>query len=149
MPTFYAPTQPNPMVGTLSMMTISIAGVLFGALHFIGWNISTPTKIERDVWRFFTVAITLTFFATLLNTLVLVYKLSRQTGYTQSSVSNPAKIPFPIRVLEVLFGALQLSTVPFYIVGRVCLFGLAFATLRNLPMDARKEIVWTSYIPHI
>lgn len=145
LPTFYSPTLPNPMEGALAMMTISVAGVSFGAVHFIGWNIMTPTEVEQYTWRVSTVAITATFFVNAINTSLLVYKLYSRPTPSES----PGRTPLLVRMLEVLLGAIEILTVPFYIVGRICLFGLAFATLRSLPAGARKEIVWTSYLPHI
>lgn len=146
-PTFYAPTLRDPMGGALSMVVISVAGVCFGAVHFIGWNIEAPTKVEQYTWRVSTVAITTTFFVNIFNTSILVYKLHRQR--TRPSFGRSGWVATLIKVAELTLGCIEILTVPFYIMGRVCLFGLAFATLRRLPAGAQKEIVWTSYLPHI
>ena len=114
-------------VGTRrSIFAMFIAGVVFGAVHFIAWASLFPTPLERLLWRIFTIVLTVVpIVAPIFFWLLHQYWIDR-------------------------FGEVGVLILSFaYIVGRVITLVLAFTTLRRLPPEAYQNVEWSDLLPHI
>lgn len=99
---------------------VTLAIVVFGAIHCAAWNYSFPTRLERYLWRASSV------FAT--GVLILPVMLIIMCGVHNVAIYLPGIL---------------------YIIARLILFGLAFSTLRSLAPEAYQDVQWTQLIPHI
>ncbi|KAF8641279.1 hypothetical protein AX16_010058 [Volvariella volvacea WC 439] len=111
--------------GYLAILYGGVIGILFGAIHLIGWNFQFPTPIELWLWRSSSLVLT-------------VIPLLLAIGAAGNN--TPCNIVF---AFAVIFGA------PLYFNARILLLVLAFFTLRDLPDSAYQNVRWTEYIPHI
>ncbi|TFK61797.1 hypothetical protein BDN72DRAFT_777865 [Pluteus cervinus] len=107
------------LVGRLSCFI----GMIFGAIHFLSWHSTFPTRTELLLWR--------------ISSIVLV--------------SQPALLPLsPLFNQFYFFQILSFFVGPIpYILARFCILVLAFLTLNHLPPRALDSITWTFYIPHL
>jgi hypothetical protein len=119
---------------TYSLVYEYAIGVVFGAIHCIGWNFPFSSQAEQNMWRICAAAITV------YTTFGFLVALSLRTV--------PSTTP-GYRVLWWLFDILTIIPGPFpYVVFRLILIVLPFAALRNLPALAYRTVEWTNYIPH-
>ncbi|KAF8641299.1 hypothetical protein AX16_010078 [Volvariella volvacea WC 439] len=123
-PFYAAPMNRNEE--NLSIIYGSVIGVIFGAIHLIGWSFQFPTTIELWLWRASSLALTVIPLCFTIGVAVFVLydynEISRSTAFV---------------------GA------PLYLAARIILLFLAFFTLRDLPVSAYQNVRWTEYIPHI
>ncbi|KAF8641291.1 hypothetical protein AX16_010070 [Volvariella volvacea WC 439] len=116
----------NDRDGYLTTIYGSAIGVVFGAIHLIGWNFQFPTATELWLWRASSLVLTVVpFFLAVGTTLLQKYDNELVLGFT------------------------GFAGAPVYFAARVILLFLAFFTLRDLPDSAYQNVRWTEYIPHI
>ncbi|KAG2352517.1 hypothetical protein BDR07DRAFT_1313390 [Suillus spraguei] len=101
---------------------------IFGGIHCMAWFFAFTSYQEQVLWRMSAVAIT--FIPWLLFFIVF----------------SGDSIPTVVKSIYVMFLWLCLFL---YITARAVLLVLMFTTLRNLPPDAYKEVLWTSLVPHL
>ncbi|KAF8646425.1 hypothetical protein AX16_007218 [Volvariella volvacea WC 439] len=120
----------------LALVYGSVVGVLFGAIHLIGWNFQFSTTTELWLWRASSLVLTITP-AFLAMTFASFYARER---------FNSENFNF----IAIVFGTLAFFlSPPLYFAARVILLFLAFFSLRYLPESAYQNVKWTEYIPHI
>ncbi|KAF8645898.1 hypothetical protein AX16_007502 [Volvariella volvacea WC 439] len=122
---FYA-TEMDVNDQSLAFVCSSAIGVIFGAIHLIGWNFLFPTTTELWLWRASSLALTIIPFS-------LAVGIALSLKYEQDAAVN----------LTAFFGP------PVYFAARIILLFLAFFTLRDLPDSAYQNVRWTEFIPHI
>ncbi|KAG2159538.1 uncharacterized protein EDB93DRAFT_1218287 [Suillus bovinus] len=119
------------LVSYSDKIALLLAGLLmatiFGGIHAMAWFFVFPTYQEQVLWRMSAVAITCTPWFGLLTTALL------------------AAMNAPLKLFILLYALCTL----FYIIARAVLLVLMFTTLRNLPPDAYKALLWTSLVPHL
>ncbi|KAG2352515.1 hypothetical protein BDR07DRAFT_1368289 [Suillus spraguei] len=118
----YFDTKVLPLAGLL-MATI------FGAIHCMAWFFTFPTYQEQVLWRMSAVAITFTPWLLLL----------------VDTTSNLVQVVVVWYVCTSVFYA----SILLYIAARAVLLVLMFTTLRNLPPDTYKAVLWTTLVPHL
>ncbi|KAF8641277.1 hypothetical protein AX16_010056 [Volvariella volvacea WC 439] len=110
----------------LAIICSSAIGVVFGAIHLVGWNFQFPTTTELWLWRASSLALTIIPF-------LLAVGIALELKYNDELFSNTV----------ALLGA------PLYFAARMILLFLAFFTLCDLPDSAYQNVRWTEFIPHI
>ncbi|KAF8657422.1 hypothetical protein AX16_002219 [Volvariella volvacea WC 439] len=120
----------------LAIIYGSVIGVLFGAIHLIGWNFQFSTITELWLWR-----------ASSLTLTIIPFFLA--IGYVLSIMHTR----LDIKSLQYIAGIFILPTgfigAPLYFAARIILLFLAFFTLRALPDTAYQSVRWTELLPHI
>lgn len=127
-PTFWA-AEASGNVGIADVIALLVATV-FGAVHCIAWHFALifQSHLEQQLWRYSAIAIIATPAALGVATTVAYLR----------DVSNAVIIGIPYFLIAII-----------YIVARFILVVLSFTTLKHLPLDTYKTIVWTTFIPHI
>ncbi|KAF9444312.1 hypothetical protein P691DRAFT_837753 [Macrolepiota fuliginosa MF-IS2] len=137
-PTFYADLDITTEIGVICP-SLGMS-VVFGALHFIPWNLEFPSDTEELLWRICSVVITVEPLPAAIG-----LGLSRLTkGYAVGDVIT--------RVMESMatsIGSLAFIGLPLYVLARLTLLILAFTTLRSLRGTALTDVAWSSFVPHI
>jgi hypothetical protein len=100
-----------------------LMATIFGGIHCMAWFFAFPTYREQVLWRMSAVAITSIPWLCFLILLNII----------------PA-------IVTLICG---LTFCMLYITARAILLVLMFTTLRNLPPDAYKVVLWTSLVPHL
>ncbi|KAG2093350.1 uncharacterized protein F5147DRAFT_585529 [Suillus discolor] len=112
-------------------MVLRLAGLLiatiFGGIHCMAWFFAFPACQEQALWRMSAIAITCTPWLSILT--VLVFNV--------------------LDALDACFDAVYALFVMLYITARAVLLVLMFTTLRDLPPDVYKAVLWTSLVPHL
>ncbi|CAG7853091.1 SubName: Full=Uncharacterized protein {ECO:0000313/EMBL:CCA70842.1} [Serendipita indica DSM 11827] len=112
-------------------VTTIIVGMLFGAVHFLAWSSPFPTIHVQYLWRFATMIIAVMPFAAVLG------------------------LFFAALIVDQCFGAARLLVLPLllfpliYFIGRGITIVIALKTLAGLPIDAYRDMEWSSFFPHI
>ncbi|KAF8642441.1 hypothetical protein AX16_009495 [Volvariella volvacea WC 439] len=120
----------------LAIIYGSVIGVLFGAVHLIGWNFKFSTTIKLWLWRASSLVLTIVPF-------FLAIAISLFLASARLHVNILQYIGGSFFMLTILFGPLL------YVAARIILLFLAFFTLRDLPNSAYQNVRWTEYLPHI
>ena len=130
-PTFYSARQDGSGVAYIFFM--SVVGVVFGAIHCVGWFFHFPSSDEAMLWRVSSTVLTgITFLLPLLVYLFYVFMETTNSHQWQQ---------FAIAVFTII---LQV-----YVVSRLLLLAEAFISLRHLTPGMLALVKWTSFIPHI
>lgn len=137
-PMFYADSR--AVLGPAYLASCAI-GVLFGAVHLLAWSATFATAIERALWRVSAVVITVVPGLTIAGMPSFV-SLSRIRKHKRFRRFSKAAKFMQVAIPAVL-------GIPFYILARFTLLGLALISLRELPPGAHIAVSWTSFIPHI
>lgn len=136
---------------------ICTATALYGGLHAGAWNSTFPSDTESLLWRISAVFITS---SGLSSSLVAVIKYWNSHGNWNETLRSYA-YRFLAVVPEAEWAAIiefsectvcayvVLIIVPIFIVARLYLVLEAFASLRNLPIEAYQTPIWTQWIPHL
>jgi hypothetical protein len=112
---------------TIGLVTVTIIGGTFGAIHCLAWNSTFPSHIEQALWR----------------VSALVVTASPSLGFAFALSLEIWDVPETLLwIIGGLFGSV-------YCMGRICLLAIALAALRSLPERAYESPSWTTYIPHI
>ncbi|KAF8644711.1 hypothetical protein AX16_008313 [Volvariella volvacea WC 439] len=109
----------------------SVIGIVFGAIHLIGWNFPFSTTTELWLWRS----------SSLVLTIIPVFIPLSWRFFGD---------PYTTNTFDELLGFLiaYIGT-PLYVAARVIVLFLAFFALRDLPESAYKNVRWSNFIPHI
>ncbi|KAF8648114.1 hypothetical protein AX16_006398 [Volvariella volvacea WC 439] len=113
----------------------SAIGVVFGAIHLVGWNFPFSTPTERWLWRSCALILTAT-------PAVIVVSWPLQIEWWETADSDPL-------IHRVLWFLVVHVGSPLYIAARVTILFLAFFALCDLPDPAYHNIEWSNFIPHI
>jgi hypothetical protein len=105
-----------------------VSGMIFGAIHCLGWNYLFQAHKEQILWRVASVGI-----ACSPPMLVIV-------PFIQS---------FGFAVLDRFASWLLVVITCDYIFSRLTIFVLMFLSLRSLPPGAYDTVAWTKFIPHV
>ncbi|KAG1897019.1 uncharacterized protein F5891DRAFT_1192432 [Suillus fuscotomentosus] len=118
-------------LGNVDRIVLVLAGLLmatiFGGIHGMAWFFAFPTHQERVLWCMSVVAITGTPWFALLTAPLL------------------AALDTPLLIFILLYAL----CIMLYITARAVLLVLMFTTLRDLPPDAYRAVLWTSLVPHL
>ncbi|KAG2069345.1 hypothetical protein BDR04DRAFT_1156711 [Suillus decipiens] len=109
-----------------------LMATIFGGIHCMAWLFAFPTYQEQMLWRISAVITTCTPWFCV-------------NAYLQRK-RNIARLPV---VMRVFFDTIFWTYVGLYISTRAVLLVLMFTTLRNLPTDAYKAVLWSSLVPHL
>jgi hypothetical protein len=105
-----------------------VSGMMFGAIHCLGWNYLFQAHNEQVYWRLASIGMAC-------SPLMLIF-------------------PFCMVIIEYLGFACVAWTliliIPFaYIASRITIIVLMCLSLRSLPPGAYDTVAWTEFIPHI
>ncbi|KAF8646426.1 hypothetical protein AX16_007219 [Volvariella volvacea WC 439] len=133
--TFYA-AEMGEEDRLLAIVYGSVIGILFGAIHLIGWDFQFATTTELWLWRVSSLALTIIpLFVSIVFLLVIVNE--RLNNDVLDHIGTVLIVP------TIFLGG------PLYFAARIVLLFLAFFTLRCLPESAYQNVKWTEYILHI
>ncbi|KAG2340255.1 hypothetical protein BDR05DRAFT_984127 [Suillus weaverae] len=125
----------------ISFVAGCFSGVVFGAVHCLGWNVFLR-RTEQILWRVASIGATcsplMTFFAFALPafTGILMMTQDRYTCVLDPFISAFAKVFTKLGKL-------------LYICSRLTMLVLVFMSLRSLPPGAYDTVAWIKHIPHI
>ncbi|KAG2369102.1 hypothetical protein BDR07DRAFT_1604982 [Suillus spraguei] len=131
----------------------SVSGMVFGAIHCLGWNFVFPRHTEQILWRVASIGMACSLMIPFVG--VVTFLLSEYLEWIRDKVSHHLewiwdKVPFRlqeiIKYFVVTFGGLCASL---YLFSRVTIIVLMFLSLRSLPPGAYDTVVWTKFIPHL
>jgi hypothetical protein len=127
------------------MLSIAVAsvGVIFGAVHCIGWTFLFPSAVEKKLWQISSV-IALAFPAF---QLVLMLPAFISTHATKNNWGP--EIGDIADEVWSMGSMLFLWSIPIYIVARLFMIVETFTALRDIPLSATAVVKWTTFIPHI
>ncbi|KAG1896117.1 uncharacterized protein F5891DRAFT_1055173 [Suillus fuscotomentosus] len=114
------------------------SGVLFAAMHTLGWNFVFPSHAERILWRMSFVGkagLSLTMWS-------LWYLDTRPSEY--KGLSGKALYFLSVNLMKII-GVLGVI----YILARFAIITLIMLSLRSLPQGVYDTIAWTKFIPHV
>ncbi|KAF8651843.1 hypothetical protein AX16_004643 [Volvariella volvacea WC 439] len=114
----------------------AVIGILFGAIHLIGWNFQFSTTTELWLWRASSLVLTVV-------PAFLAVGSALFFAGMRHSVETLRDVGFVFIIPTFTLGA------PVYFTARIILLFLAFFSLRCLPESAYQNVKWTDYIPHI
>lgn len=120
------------------LLGIAAGAVIFGGIHVAGWNFEFPTPTEQQLWRTFSLIITVVPLAKLPP--LILYCLRVMRG--RLPVDRYLRLTF--HFLRVLGFILSL----FYILARLFILVEIFRSLLFLPPDAFVS-TWTSSLSHV
>ena len=110
------------------IISFSIIGGIFGAIHCLAWNSAFPTHAERIIWR--VASLIVTAIPGIIYTVYAFHPSSYKIGDTLKS-------PFVVPLMII------------YCLARTCLLVSAIVDLRALPIKAYMIPSWSRFIPHI
>ncbi|KAF8644710.1 hypothetical protein AX16_008312 [Volvariella volvacea WC 439] len=127
-PPFYAAWL-SPEHHQFTYRCAAAIGVVFGAIHLVGWNFPFSTATELWLWRLSSLILTIT-----------------PVFVALGSVDDTL---LPDYLAEFLwFLTIRIGS-PFYIAARTVVLFLAFLALRDLPDSAYENVRWSEFVPHI
>ena len=149
-----------PVIGAgPDSILLFIVILAYCCLHFIAWNFSFPTRVERILWRVGCITIVATTFIFLAcETYQDGHRLGRwQRWYLKLFPTNPANIA---RVDTMEKKRREMEFIPFwevvvmspvtfiYTLARTYIVIEVFVSLRSLPAGAFDSVQWSDYVPH-
>ncbi|KAF8163802.1 hypothetical protein B0H34DRAFT_697016 [Crassisporium funariophilum] len=143
-PTFYALKMDIQSEYMLDC-AMTFFAMLFGAIHCVAWLFHFPSAVERNLWRFASLAIVLVpgfvLFLALMRWVVLNPWLNkwRMFAFIVMNVFDQKKILLVVNIIGLAI----------YIPARLLIISLALSSLRALSPDAFIEVDWTTFLPHI
>ncbi|KAG2367568.1 hypothetical protein BDR07DRAFT_1392963 [Suillus spraguei] len=120
-----------------------VSGVVFGAIHCLGWNFLFPRHTEQILWRAASTGMACSIMVPFIAAMMVMLsihlepiwdKVPKCLKWTWNKVSTCLKW-----ILYVFF----------YLFSRVTIIVLMFLSLRSLPPGAYDTVVWTKFIPHL
>ncbi|TFK32498.1 hypothetical protein BDQ12DRAFT_576420, partial [Crucibulum laeve] len=134
-PTFHSgfPEKSAGKIFSTSTWLLPVPAMLaavFGAIHCIAWSFYFPTRLERILWRT----------SSLIILCIPVYWLAQ---FFSLSIKEFFLNTGPIVKIW------KAATVIIYILARLTLLSLAFASLRTLPSGAYQDVEWAKFFPHL
>ena len=133
---------------------------VYGALHFIGWNFSFPSRTEQILWRASCITIVATTHVFLVcETYQDGHRLGRwelwyakvfqrhsmKTGRVNTAEINRRQAVF-IPMWEVI---LMAPMTAMYTLARSYIVVEVFVSLRSLPLGAFDSVNWSKFVPHV
>lgn len=109
---------------------------------FKGGNRATPSRVHRQVNRFWKINDDFAYFLGLWYGDGCIF--SNKTGYTTTSRERFRKIETPLRGISFTFGSHETKIIDFVISYGTNLFGFAPLITDNTQMDGTTQIVWSS-----
>ena len=150
-----------PVIGAgLDAIVLFSITMVYGALHFIGWNFSFPSHSEQILWR----ASCITIVATTLIFLVCetyqdghrlgrweewYAKIFQRKQHKSGRVNTAEKIRRQAVFIPVWEVILMLPMTIIYTLARSYIVLEVFVSLRSLPLGAYDSVNWSSFIPHV
>jgi hypothetical protein len=131
-PTFYSGFL-EPKETWIVVLASMIFATIFGWIHCAAWNFSFPTEIEQHLWRISSLVLT------------CVPTVLLMGGIFLGCVADVA----PQWLKDLLVLIVFFATCLLYGLARATLLTLALSSLRSLPPSAYKNVLWTTFIPHI
>ncbi|KAI0057722.1 hypothetical protein BV25DRAFT_1830790 [Artomyces pyxidatus] len=141
-PTFYAGViiqGPDLFGGTRNASgnyVALIVAVAFGATHCIAWKYNFPSSAEIRLWRMASFVIIATPVAGFIAMVLFMLTTTPENRGGRS-------------VSKTIMGWVVGLSFPLYLVARLILLGLAFATLKDLSCEVYEALDWTLRWPHI
>ncbi|KAF8169395.1 hypothetical protein BJ912DRAFT_1067185 [Pholiota molesta] len=129
----------------LITMAVSVIGMIFGAIHCIGWIFSFTSTIEGLLWRISSL-IVLGGPAMILLSFFWVYLIFDFFDFNHNPYITMIFNSAAAQIAVVLLCSICIFT---YILARFFLIAEAIAGLRNLPLSTRAAVNWTSFLPHV
>ncbi|KAJ8582262.1 hypothetical protein M405DRAFT_576278, partial [Rhizopogon salebrosus TDB-379] len=117
--------------GHIILFVGCFSGIVFGAIHCMGWDYFIKEHTEQVLWRVASIAILCAPMLTLIY--YYYFEILQWSSQYQDSFSNS--------VLPLSFVA--------YIVGRFTLIVLILLSFRSLPSGVYDTVAWTKFIPHL
>ena len=172
-PTFYVPKHRYSKA--MHILLLMALGTTFGVIHCAGWKLFFPTNVERILWRYASLLVTIIPIGILPFLLILafivgfvsvifcliVYLIVCCLGLTNliSRLTNLIhRLTNLIDAFKFMyfnsFGAiavmawLSMYCMYLYALARLVLLGLALALLRHQPPGAFIAVNWTKFYPH-
>ncbi|KAG1721791.1 hypothetical protein EDB19DRAFT_1581140, partial [Suillus lakei] len=108
-------------------------GMVFGAIHCLGWNYLFQGHTEHMLWRAASLGIACAPVLLFLNVGLVLW-----VGATDISGLHAA-----IMILSAIITSF------IYIVARVTLIVLMIMSLQSLPLGVHDTVAWTEFIPHL
>ncbi|KAK4164006.1 hypothetical protein QBC43DRAFT_289245 [Cladorrhinum sp. PSN259] len=116
-------------------------GAIFGAMHFLAWNLEFPTTIEATLWRVSSVVTTAWPVYMLLTIEPVLKRLGAIHRCFLYFVHTELKWA-PVRYAQYVF-------VLAMVLGRLYLIVEGFTSLRSLPRGCYDTPQWQNFLPHI
>jgi hypothetical protein len=118
-----------------------VAGLLYGGLHLSAWNDSTlNSKVGLLFWRISCVTIAS------FGPIIVVAVIVQERVVKSLSFQMTLRIEDSLEIIFVIAFALFLA---FVVLCRLNLTVESYYSLKNLPVSAYQQPVWSRYIPHI
>lgn len=111
------------------LVTSSITGALFGAIHCLAWHFRFSSPVEQIMWRIASLGVVGSYAVTFLT--ILCFDLI-------GGLDGPQ--------YRLLPGVLASFVYP---IARITLLVLAIISLRSLPRSAFDTVDWVKFAPHI
>jgi hypothetical protein len=141
-PTFYATTTDPYHNFTPIGISSTAMGVLFGAIHCLGWSFDFPTRFESIAWRTSSLVVTCVPIV-MMAIMTLSHIVSRSYFRDPNSQNSTLETVFSSFAAPIVAPIILL-----YVAARLVLIVLAITSLGGLPPDALRTIAWTRFIPH-
>ncbi|KAG1717710.1 hypothetical protein EDB19DRAFT_1175719 [Suillus lakei] len=109
------------------------SGMVFGAIHCLGWNYLFQIHTEHMLWRAASLGIACAPVLLFLDVGLILW-----VGYGNMS---------DLHNIIALFSAIIIAFI--YFVARVTLIVLMILSLRSLPLGVYDTVAWTTFIPHL
>ncbi|KAF9441540.1 hypothetical protein P691DRAFT_766169 [Macrolepiota fuliginosa MF-IS2] len=131
--------------------TLFFLASIFGSVHALGWSAYFPSTVERMLWRISTLTIcgvppTIALWVAYRRSSFPQLRANTARGWAQPRIMLKTDL---YRILGFLAAWPAKIGMPMYILGRIVLIALAFASLRGLPQETFQSVPWTSAIPHL
>lgn len=123
----------NTMVG----VTVSLCGMVFGALHWLAWNSAFPTQVQQTLWH--AASLVITFVPVAFTVFCSIEAFRHRFSHEKFHSFRPG---LKIRLVS----SPLLAT---YVVARLVVLVLMFLSLRSPPDGIYDAICWTSLVPHV
>ena len=131
-PTFYSTENEGDEIAFVLCMPV--VGVIFGAIHCVGWFFNFPSSVEAMLWRVSSAVLTGIAF-------LLPIILAFVGFFSENIINGRNRLGFLIAFFSITLQA--------YVVSRLILLVEAFISLRHLTPGMLALVKWTSFIPHI
>jgi hypothetical protein len=128
-------TSTFSILGSVSLYSGTITGILFGAIHFSAWNAIFPSSTEETLWKMCCVAIVVLPAAFACLNWINEWTFGLQNWWVT------------LASCTVLAG--EATVFAFYLVCRAVMLVLPLMQLRALPEGAFVDLGWSRFIPHI
>jgi hypothetical protein len=125
----------NP--GRIVWLSSGIGAILFGSLHFIAWNFSFPTSVERLLWKVASIV------SVSMPPVIMIKR-----GIVSLLVARPLVKNGHLYLGDTIQVRSTAALTGIYVLARVYITVEAFRTLGFLPPDAYRT-TWSSSVPHV